>query len=85
MTHMFWSASHLQLSSICRDSIEIHQELGVVAIQRNPVSKNQKKKKKRKKEKRKTPRNFWWCAAVFCCFCRLRLIGRVMKVFKNHH
>ena len=23
--------------------------------------------------------NFWWCAAVCCCFCGLRLIGRVMS------
>ena len=28
---------------------------------------------------RNTPKNFWWCAAVFCCFLRLRLIGKVMS------
>ena len=27
----------------------------------------------------KHTKNFWWCAAVSCCFCRLRLIGRVMS------
>ena len=26
-----------------------------------------------------TPKNFWWCAAVSCCFLEFRLIGRVMS------
>ena len=27
----------------------------------------------------KHTKNFWWCAVVSCCFCGLRLIGRVVS------
>ena len=28
---------------------------------------------------RSAPKIFWWCAAVSCRFCGLRLVGRVMS------
>jgi hypothetical protein len=36
-----------------------------------------------KTPQRETPKNFWWCAAVSCCFLGLGLIGRVMSAETN--